>query len=139
RVDEVFLELGIFPLVVNLFFEYPWNNCLHECVARMLVTVLENPDETYQCKVLEECKLVERIIATSNEKESSCSYLGFLTALSRRLEVLGQSESGAVAGLLRSNEKWKEYVNGKLKERKLKEDTLICGYDPKKSAGPPGG
>ncbi|KAL3275427.1 hypothetical protein HHI36_020188 [Cryptolaemus montrouzieri] len=71
------ISLGTFPLMLDLFFKYPWNNFLHTQVERCLVLALktyvsEDSDDTANalCKhLLENCKLIDRILGAWKEND----------------------------------------------------------------------
>ncbi|OEL34904.1 Serine/threonine-protein phosphatase 6 regulatory subunit 3, partial [Dichanthelium oligosanthes] len=65
------IHLGAIKHAIDLFFEYPFNNFLHHHVENIIGSCLESKQDQLIGHVLDECKLVTRILEA--EKNSALS------------------------------------------------------------------
>ncbi|AQK46257.1 SIT4 phosphatase-associated family protein [Zea mays] len=65
------IQLGAIQHAIDLFFEYPFNNFLHHHVENIIGSCLESKQDHLIGHVLDECKLVTRILEA--EKNSALS------------------------------------------------------------------
>nr|CAB3488304.1 unnamed protein product [Digitaria exilis] len=65
------IHLGAIKRAIDLFFEYPFNNFLHHHVENIIGSCLESKQDQLIGHVLDECKLVTRILEA--EQNSSLS------------------------------------------------------------------
>ncbi|TVU14833.1 hypothetical protein EJB05_38329 [Eragrostis curvula] len=69
--EKRLIQLGAIKRAIDLFFEYPFNNFLHHHVENIIVSCLESKQDHLIGHVLDECKLVTRILEA--EKNSALS------------------------------------------------------------------
>ncbi|ONM28962.1 SIT4 phosphatase-associated family protein [Zea mays] len=65
------IQLGAIKYAIDLFFEYPFNNFLHHHVENIIGSCLESKQDRLIDHVLDDCKLVTRILEA--EKNSALS------------------------------------------------------------------
>eukprot|EP00741_Cyanophora_paradoxa_P006887 tig00001049_g6662.t1 len=126
----------VFPAVLDLFFEFKWNNFLHAQVERLIVAALESEDVALRMAVITDAKLVDRILSGAKENEDACErprgsrlgYMGFVTRISSALVKLGQSDP-AVQVILDAPE-WKDYVENTLNPTLQAETRQLGGSVP---------
>ncbi|CAN8241643.1 unnamed protein product [Cochlearia groenlandica] len=135
---------GTIKRILELFFEYPYNNALHHQVESIILSCLENKSETMVNHILQECNLISRFF--SSEKDSVLSgdnlptvvatgkkpprvgYVGHITRLSNKLVQLSDS-NGLIKASLQENSEWKEWQSSVLQERNTVENVnrWACG------------
>ncbi|GJN26423.1 hypothetical protein PR202_gb14351 [Eleusine coracana subsp. coracana] len=69
--EKQLIQLGAIKHAIDLFFEYPFNNFLHHHVENIIVSCLESKQDHLIGHVLDECKLLVRILEA--EKNSALS------------------------------------------------------------------
>ena len=123
----------ILPIILDLFFKYKWNNILHQSVFNILSIMLQSPNEKAVHYVIEDCHLLDRILAAEYENEEvfvktnvSFGYIAFLTRLSLLIDGLVQHHP-FVHEILVSRGDWKKYVTDILAPRNSRESRLLGG------------
>jgi len=119
------ISSGLIPLIIDLFFQYKWNNFLQESVVSILSVLLKCPNEKSVRYLIEDCHLPERIIAAESENKeflletkASYGYISFLTGLS--LLIDGHSFVHDIPG-------WKSYITDVVTPRHNLESQLLGG------------
>ncbi|XP_060570652.1 serine/threonine-protein phosphatase 6 regulatory subunit 3-like isoform X2 [Ruditapes philippinarum] len=132
-------QLGTINVLIDLYFNYIWNNFLHTHVTQCLYTILSNPpievEGKKECPLLNqlftECKLVQRILDEwdLNDQEQSKEagrrkgFMGHLTRLAN--DVVNAQEKGENAETIKTlfteqpdelKEKWEAFLTGTLAE-----------------------
>nr|GMD09600.1 serine/threonine-protein phosphatase 6 regulatory subunit 3 isoform X1 [Ipomoea batatas] len=77
--EKELIRLGAVKRILDLFFEYPYNNFLHHNVEHIVVSCLESKNAQFVDHVLSECNLVGKIleaeknltVTTDSSKENS--------------------------------------------------------------------
>lgn len=124
------IHLGAIKRVIDLFFEYPFNNFLHHHVESIISSCLDSKQDQLICHVLDECKLVTRILEA--EKNSALSIdltkhtvplegrftpriglVGHMTRISNKLIQLAKTNS-IIQSHLQQNSGWAEWHAGTL-------------------------
>ncbi|KAM0827844.1 hypothetical protein ACQ4PT_067920 [Festuca glaucescens] len=139
------IHLGAIKHVIDLFFEYPFNNFLHHHVENIIVSCLESKQDQLIAHVLDECKLVTRILEA--EKNSALSvdltkrtlssegktpprngFVGHITRISNKLIQLANSDS-TIQSHLQQNSGWAEWHSSILTKRNAVENVYqwACG------------
>ncbi|XP_044967859.1 serine/threonine-protein phosphatase 6 regulatory subunit 3-like [Hordeum vulgare subsp. vulgare] len=139
------INLGAIKHVIDLFFEYPFNNFLHHHVENIIVSCLESKEDHLIGHVLEECKLVTRILEA--EKNSALSieltkrtlssegrtpprvgFVGHITRIANKLIQLANINS-AIHSHLQQNSGWAEWHASTLTKRNTVENVYqwACG------------
>ncbi|XP_010414535.1 PREDICTED: serine/threonine-protein phosphatase 6 regulatory subunit 1-like [Camelina sativa] len=135
---------GTIKRILELFFEYPYNNALHHQVESIILSCLENKSETMVNHILRECNLISKILSSDKDsvlsgsnlptvvatgkKPPRAGYVGHITRLWNKLIQLSDS-NGLIKTSLQENSEWNEWRNGVLKERNTVENVYrwACG------------
>lgn len=133
-VDNVLMEKDIFTLVLDLFFYFRWNNVLHAHVLNMLRRGLEGANEDIKEHLLKHVQLPKRIVEAERENEAALAdgrgvrrgYMGHLVQLATELKKQA-SHSKVIEQILESDEEWKNFRDGFLKQRNELEAHLLGG------------
>ncbi|OSD08435.1 SAPS-domain-containing protein [Trametes coccinea BRFM310] len=146
RLKQRFLEANVASTLLDLFFDFPWNNFLHSVVYDLIHQILTGRvDGGYNRELtvalFRDARLMHRIIEGSkrNDIESSkpkgvrLGYMGHLTLISEdvigALEHLPPDLRLQIAQYAPQPE-WDEYVTGRYKETKKKDTSLLGGGKP---------
>ncbi|KAI0822811.1 SAPS-domain-containing protein [Trametes gibbosa] len=146
RLKQRFLEANVVSTLLDLFFDFPWNNFLHSVVYDLIHQILTGRVEggynrELTVALFRDARLMHRIIEGSkrNDIESSqpkgvrLGYMGHLTLISEdvlnALEHLPPDLRLQVAQHAPQPE-WDEYVTGRYKETKTKDQILLGGGKP---------
>jgi len=116
-IYNTLLETPIFSSLMELFFEYHWNNFLHYLVSRIFTVLLESNDSDIVLKFLELTKLHSRLAKVGLEETNSFhnssyqrrGYMGFVTNLANSLQ-LSAVVSEDISQLLNQDEEWLQYL-----------------------------
>ncbi|KAI0362567.1 SAPS-domain-containing protein [Trametes cingulata] len=146
RLKQRFLEANVASTLLDLFFDFPWNNFLHSVVYDLIHQILTGRvDGGYNRELtvalFRDARLMHRIIEGSkrNDIESSkpkgvrLGYMGHLTLISEdvigALEHLPPDLRLQIAQYAPQPE-WDEYITGRYKETKKKDSSLLGGGKP---------
>ncbi|AQK46252.1 SIT4 phosphatase-associated family protein [Zea mays] len=139
------IQLGAIQHAIDLFFEYPFNNFLHHHVENIIGSCLESKQDHLIGHVLDECKLVTRILEA--EKNSALSsdltkhtlstegrcpprigIVGHMTRIANKLLQLANTNI-MVQSYLQQNSDWIEWHTSTLTKRNALENVYqwACG------------
>ncbi|ONM13776.1 SIT4 phosphatase-associated family protein [Zea mays] len=139
------IQLGAIKHAIDLFFEYPFNNFLHHHVENIIGSCLESKQDRLIGHVLDDCKLVTRILEA--EKNSALSsdltkhtmssegrspprigIVGHMTRIANRLLQLVNTNI-MVQSHLQQNSDWIEWHASTLTKRNALENVYqwACG------------
>ncbi|CAN6236277.1 unnamed protein product [Urochloa humidicola] len=139
------IHLGAIKRAIDLFFEYPFNNFLHHHVENIIGSCLESKQDRLIGHVLDECKLVTRILEA--EKNSALStdltkhtlsaegrspprigIVGHMTRVANKLLQLANTNT-TVQSHLQQNSDWIEWHANILTKRNVLENVYqwACG------------
>ncbi|KAL8115512.1 uncharacterized protein LOC141668383 [Apium graveolens] len=143
--EKDLVSSGTIQRVLDLFFEYPYNNALHHHVESIIFSCLESKNITIVDHVFQECGLVLRILQTNRSPTVSgelnqptiaaagrcgprLGNLGHITRISNKLVQLGKTDS-RIQVHLQDNSKWDDWQVSALQERNLVENVYhwACG------------
>ncbi|GBE81848.1 Extragenic suppressor of kinetochore protein [Sparassis crispa] len=146
RLKQRFLQANVMSTLLDLFFDFPWNNFLHSVVYDLIHQILTGRiDGGYNRELtvalFRDARLMHRIIEGSkrNDVESAkpkgvrLGYMGHLTLISE--DVIGALEHfppdlRLLAAQYAPQPEWDEYVTGRYKETKKKDTSLLGGGKP---------
>ncbi|KAI0345113.1 SAPS-domain-containing protein [Trametopsis cervina] len=146
RLKLRFLEYNVVSTLLDLFFEFPWNNFLHSVVYDLIHQVLTGRidmgfNRELTVSLFRDARLMHRIIEGSkrNDIESAKSkgvrlgYMGHLMMISE--DVINSLEHfppdlRLVVAQYAPQPEWDEYVTGRYKETKKKDSSLLGGGKP---------
>ncbi|XP_073054704.1 uncharacterized protein [Primulina eburnea] len=143
--EKELVNSGTIERVLNLFFEYPYNNALHHHVESIVYSCLDSKDDVILDHLFLECHLVERILQTekspvlsgylsqptvpaSGRQAPKAGYFGHLTRISNKLVQLGSNDT-RIQMHLQENSEWNEWHSTGLQERNMIENVYrwACG------------
>ncbi|XP_043688957.1 serine/threonine-protein phosphatase 6 regulatory subunit 2-like [Telopea speciosissima] len=143
--EKELIQLGAIQRVLDLFFEYPYNNFLHRHVENIVVSCLENKKLPLVEHLLHNCGLVGKILgaeknftlATDPDKPTvpvegksppRIGNIGHITHIANKLVQLGGSNS-QVQAYLQENAEWVDWHANVLLKRNTMENVYqwACG------------
>ncbi|KAJ7154198.1 SIT4 phosphatase-associated protein-domain-containing protein, partial [Mycena filopes] len=150
-----FVELDVASTLLDLFFEFPWNNFLHGAVYDFIHQILTgNVDEgggrELAVSLFRDAKLMERIVEGQRMNDVACAkpkgvrlgFMGHLTLIAEdaltALERFPEPLRVALAEYA-PQPAWDEYVAGRYKETKKRDAELLGGGKPVVRSGAAGG
>ncbi|KAJ4702988.1 Serine/threonine-protein phosphatase 6 regulatory subunit 3 [Melia azedarach] len=144
--EKELIRLGAVRRILDLFFEYPYNNFLHHHVENIILSCLESKNVPLIEHLLRECNLIGKILeaeknftlaADSNkptvpaEGRSSprIGNIGHLTRISNKLVQLGNNNS-EIQAYLQGNNEWNDWQVNVLSKRNALENVYewSCGH-----------
>ncbi|XP_074558374.1 uncharacterized protein LOC141814331 isoform X2 [Curcuma longa] len=144
-VEKELIQQGAIKLVVNLFFEYPFNNFLHHHVENIIGSCLESKTTLLLEHILKECDIVRKILAaeknpllsTDSTKATVSAEgrspprigsIGHITRIANKLTQLGDSNI-TIQTHLQENSDWVDWLNNVLSKRNATENVYqwSCG------------
>lgn len=132
-VFDALLHSGIMSTLLDLFFQYKWNNFAHQSVFNVVTTVLPSPHEELARHILVDCGLVDRILAAEQDNAAqfaqtrvSYGYIGHLTKISSLVNRLS-ARNAFVHDCLAARPGWSQYVDGLLCHRVEQESRRLGG------------
>ncbi|XAR59364.1 hypothetical protein NMG60_11015182 [Bertholletia excelsa] len=144
-VEKELICLGAVNRILDLFFEYPYNNFLHHHVEHIITSCLESKNASFVEHLLKDCDLVGKILEV--EKNSMLvavpnkptvpadgklppriGNIGHITRISNRLVQLGNNNSD-IQTYLQGNNDWVDWHANVLVQRNAVENfhQWACG------------
>ncbi|KAB2060241.1 hypothetical protein ES319_A10G003700v1 [Gossypium barbadense] len=143
--EKELIRLSAMQRILNLFFEYPYNNFLHHHVENIILSCLESKNVPLIANLLRECNLLGKIL----EAEKNCMLgsdpnmptvsaegrpspkignIGHLTRISNKLVQLGNS-NWDIQSYLQENSEWIDWQKNVLSKRNAIENVYqwACG------------
>ncbi|KAJ4748367.1 Serine/threonine-protein phosphatase 6 regulatory subunit 1 [Rhynchospora pubera] len=143
--EKELVQQGAVKRVIDLFFEYAFNNFLHHHVENILVSCLESNKSLLIDHVLVDCKLVDKIlnseknptlstdpskptIPTEGRAPPKIGNSGHMTRIANKLVQLSNSNS-TIQTHLQENSEWSEWLTNVLLKRNEVENVYqwACG------------
>ncbi|KFK44857.1 hypothetical protein AALP_AA1G311500 [Arabis alpina] len=146
--EKEVIRLGAVKKVLDLFFEYPFNNFLHHHVENVILSCLESKNSQLVDHLLSECNLIGRILEAENEstltaadseklqptvpaegrKPLRIGIIGHLSRISNKLLQLANSNV-EIQSHLQENSKWVDWQTEVLSKRNTLENVYswACG------------
>lgn len=137
--------LGAVKRILELFFEYPYNNFLHHHVENIILSCLESKNSALVEHLLHDCDLVGKILETEKSPLLSSDpskptvgvdgrqpprvgNIGHLTRISNKLVHVGNA-NGEIQALLQGNSEWLDWSSNVLSKRNAVENVYqwACG------------
>eukprot|EP00003_Mantamonas_plastica_P011746 TRINITY_DN2158_c0_g1_i2.p1 TRINITY_DN2158_c0_g1~~TRINITY_DN2158_c0_g1_i2.p1 ORF type:complete len:380 (-),score=181.63 TRINITY_DN2158_c0_g1_i2:21-1160(-) len=137
-VDEQLIKYNVMPTLLDLFFQYEWNNALHLKVAGMVEEVLEGENcDDLRSALMTQCKLLDRLLegveknqeATKKGPGFSLGYMGFITNMSKMV-MNACTQHQIVAEAVDKHDPWLVYADTMLRERTEEEEKPLGGHKP---------
>eukprot|EP01114_Cavostelium_apophysatum_P017377 TRINITY_DN5152_c0_g1_i1.p1 TRINITY_DN5152_c0_g1~~TRINITY_DN5152_c0_g1_i1.p1 ORF type:complete len:499 (-),score=146.35 TRINITY_DN5152_c0_g1_i1:31-1527(-) len=134
------MKLGVFNTCISLFFQYPWNNFLHNIIEWLIQAVLSRDNDEIKVHLTRDCKLIDQICEASRLNDEDCAkpkgtrrgYMGHITSIT--VGILNCAESTpAVEKILLENEAWATYLKT-FQQTLIKEGRDLQSSDGNESA-----
>ncbi|XP_059430546.1 uncharacterized protein LOC132164134 isoform X2 [Corylus avellana] len=142
--ENELVSSGTIRRIIDLFFEYPYNNSLHHHVESIILSCLESKSDAIVNHLLRECDLIGKILQTdkhpilsgdsnqptmpTGKRAPRAGNLGHITRVSNKLIQLGNGQS-RIQACLQENSEWNEWQATVLQERNAVENVYrwACG------------
>lgn len=142
-VFDALLASPVLQTAIDLFFQFVWNNFLHQTVYSIIATIIPSSHAALKNHLLTTCRLLDLTLDAEaankiefDEKNTSRGYIGHLTKISGMINTAadGSDEEHpgdpAIKALLDERASWKEYSETVLGERVKLESQLLGGVRP---------
>jgi len=137
-VENELLNMDIFQISLDLFFEYQWNNFLHHIVERMFLYVLQESTDEFISAVLKKINLIQSICqADKRNKEIEVkpggirrSYMGHLLSIATSIKQLAKDHPDVQQAL--EDPLWEEFNKTTLAEREKVASKPLGGMAPER-------
>lgn len=123
--EKELVSSGTIKRVLDLFFEYPYNNALHHHVESIILSCLEMKSDAMVDHLLQECDLIGKILQTdknpiissdlnqptvpaAGKQAPRAGNLGHITRISNKLVQL-RSTNSRIQKYLQENSEWNEW------------------------------
>ncbi|KAF8843655.1 SAPS-domain-containing protein [Paxillus ammoniavirescens] len=155
KMKQCFMEASVLSTLLDLFFEFPWNNFLHSVVYDFIHQILTGRvdgglNRELTVALFRDAQLMQRIVdgQKQNDTESlkpkgvRLGYMGHLTLMSE--DVIAALEHfpldlRLVIEQYAPQPAWNDYVTGRYKETKKRDTSLLGGGKPSVGNPPRGG
>ncbi|KAG1365023.1 serine/threonine-protein phosphatase 6 regulatory subunit 3, partial [Cocos nucifera] len=143
--EKELIRLGAIKCVIDLFFEYPYNNFLHHHVENIVVSCLESKNTPLIEHLLHDCDVVGKILAAEKQPTLSMDLskptvsaqgkspprigsVGHMTRIANKLCQFGNDNS-LIQTYLQENSEWVEWHASVLAKRNAVENVYqwACG------------
>ncbi|KAK1324859.1 hypothetical protein QJS10_CPA01g00546 [Acorus calamus] len=143
--EKELIRLGALQRILDLFFEYPYNNFLHHHVENIILSCLESNKSAFTEHLLRDCNIVERILHAEKHFTLSAEpnkptvpaegrspprigNIGHLTRMSNKIVQLGNNNT-EVQAHLQDNAEWTDWHMNVLLKRNALENVYqwACG------------
>ncbi|KAK8641496.1 hypothetical protein V6N13_010897 [Hibiscus sabdariffa] len=143
--QQELVNSGTIQRVLDLFFEYPYNNALHHHVESIILSCLESKNDAIVGHLLQKCDLIGKFLQTdkhpilsadgnqptllaAGKRAPRVGNIGHITRISNKLVQLGSSNSH-IQACLQENSQWNEWKANVLQERNAVENVYrwACG------------
>ncbi|KAL0946479.1 hypothetical protein HGRIS_012696 [Hohenbuehelia grisea] len=145
KLKRRLLDVGILSTLLDLFFEYPWNNFLHSAVYDLLHQILtghvdSGVNRELAVSLFRDAQVMQRIVDGQRRNDSECSkpkgvrlgYMGHLTLISEDIITALERYPADLRQVIAQHtpEGWDEYVHGRYDETKQRDTRLLGGGKP---------
>ncbi|KAL8511910.1 hypothetical protein ACS0TY_018376 [Phlomoides rotata] len=143
--EKELIRLGAVKRILDLFFEYPYNNFLHHHVEHIVISCLGSKNRQLVEHILCECNLVGKIleaeknftlavdaskptVPAEGRSPPRIGSIGHLTRIANKLVQLGNSNT-EIQKLLQENSDWVDWQTNVLLKRNMLENVSqwACG------------
>ncbi|PWA99812.1 hypothetical protein CTI12_AA003200 [Artemisia annua] len=143
--EKELISSGTIQRVLDLFFEYPFNNALHHHVESIIFSCLESKNNTIIDHLFQECGLATKILQTdkssvlsgegdqptmpaAGKKAPRVGNLGHVTRIANKITQLGNIDNRIQTHIQECNE-WSEWQTTALQDRNMVENVYrwACG------------
>ncbi|KAL3518388.1 hypothetical protein ACH5RR_020977 [Cinchona calisaya] len=143
--EKELVSSGTIKRILDLFFEYPFNNALHSHVESIIYSCLDSKSKTIIDHLFQDCNMIGRFlhadklptvsgdlslptVPADRRQAPRAGFFGHITRISNKLVQLGNSDSSIQAHLQENNE-WNEWQSSVLQDRNVVENVYrwACG------------
>ncbi|KAL1562567.1 serine/threonine-protein phosphatase 6 regulatory subunit 1-like [Salvia divinorum] len=143
--EKELIRLDAMERILQLFFQYPYNNFLHHHVEHIVISCLESKNHQFVGHLIHECNLVGKIldaeknfmlsadaskptVAADGKLPPRIGNIGFLSRIANKLIQLGNNDC-EVLKLLQENSEWVDWQSNVLLKRNILENVFqwACG------------
>ncbi|EYU43237.1 hypothetical protein ABFS82_08G126700 [Erythranthe guttata] len=143
--EKELIRLSALKHILELFFEYPYNNFLHHHVEQIVISCLESKNCQLVEHLLSECNLIGKILESERNstltvdatKPTICAEgkspprignIGYVTRLANKIVQLGNSNR-EIQTFLQDNGDWVDWQTNVLLKRNAVENVFhwVCG------------
>ncbi|KAF8550431.1 SAPS-domain-containing protein [Imleria badia] len=155
RMKRCFLDASVLSTLLDLFFEFPWNNFLHSVVYDFIHQVLTGRvdgglNRELTVALFRDARLMQRIVdgQKQNDAESSkpkgvrLGYMGHLTLMAEDVITALEHFPPDLRYIIEHfapQPAWNDYVTGRYKETKKRDMSLLGGGKPAVNSAPRAG
>jgi serine/threonine-protein phosphatase 6 regulatory subunit 3 len=138
-VTQEIIKVGVIKTCLSLFFQYHWNNFLHQAVLELVQSILEGPSDELRAELFKpETKLLEQILEANSKNEEIVSkpkghrlgFMGHITIISNAIVKAGEKYPETIGSQLEKHEKWQQYAGFVLTEILKTESRPLGGHKP---------
>ncbi len=147
EINAQLVKLEVLPCIMDLFFEYEWNNMLHGLVESVIRTILDSRSEELKRALFSQTNMIARI-RKAYEWNAQCEQapkgcrLGYMGHLVRTCNALAQylKRDEQLADVLTDDEMqaWDELVTTYLANDNDAQQTVLGGHRPQSPFGATG-
>ncbi|KAL9258301.1 Serine/threonine-protein phosphatase 6 regulatory subunit 3-like protein [Drosera capensis] len=143
--ESELVNSGTIKRMIDLFFEYPYNNALHHHVESIISSCLESRNSTTVDHLFSECDLIGKMlqvdkhsvlstdshhptVSAAGKKAPRAGNIGHITRISNRIIHLAENNSH-IQTFIQENDEWTEWQSTVLQERNAVENVYrwSCG------------
>jgi serine/threonine-protein phosphatase 6 regulatory subunit 3 len=129
-VVRVLSERRVLATVLDLFFEYKWNNMLHNLVLQLVRTALESPHVDAKLALVRDARFAERCAAVFESLEAEGKRArtfrpGYLGHLLKAAALLAECRDEALRPHLADNARWAAFMRGAYAREMAVQQTMI--------------
>jgi len=133
------IKVGCIKTCLSLFFQYYWNNFLHQTVLDLVQSILEGPSDELRIELFKpENKLLDQILEANIKNEEVVSkpkghrlgFMGHITIISQAIVKAGEKYPETIGSQLEKHEKWQQYAGFVLTEILKTESRPLGGHKP---------
>lgn len=143
--EKELVNSGTIKRVIDLFFEYPYNNALHHHIESVIISCLESKSDDVVDHLLQDCDLIGKFlnidrhpilsgddnkptVPATGKRAPRAGNLGHITRIANKLVQLRNSQS-CIQAYLQENSEWNEWQTTVLQERNAVENVYrwACG------------
>lgn len=146
-----FLQCDVIPTILEMFFEYPWNNFLHNVVYDILQQFFNGRmdaglNRRLTLAVFEAGRLTDKILEGHKRNDESMKgprrirmgYMGHMNLIAEETVKLLERYPHEIGNHIRSNihqPEWDQFVNESLRESREREAAPLAGGRPQMGHG----
>jgi len=143
-VNQKLAELKVVPSILDLFFQYEWNNMLHGLVESIIRTILESESFALKQSLFVDGKFVDRVLSAYKKNEGQAltrppsskkggfriGYMGHLVRTCGAIAFIFNGDAKTKALLGEQQKSWDDFVQGALAKDNESHNAMLGGAAP---------